>query len=72
MTHRLVLFKWIMEGEKEVLNIVEHPFKDLEAAIKFLDEEVAVEEYEVAKILEGDALCHTRKHHHHHVDCNFS
>ena len=72
MTHRVVLFKWLLQDEKEVLNIVEYPFKTVEEAIKFLDEEVEETEYDVAKILFGDELCHVRQRRHHHHDQNFS
>lgn len=71
MMHRLVLFKWIIEGEKEVLHVVEHPFNNLDEAVAFLDT-VAIEEYEIAKVFLGDALMHTRDQKHKKHDQNFS
>jgi hypothetical protein len=71
MTFRLTLFKWIKTDEKEILNIVEHPFEDLDSATKFLDT-LAEEEYEIAKIFLGDALVHSRDRKHRKHDQNFS
>jgi hypothetical protein len=69
--HRLVLFKWLLQGEKEVLSIVEHPFNDLDSAVKFLDT-VAKEDYEIAKVFCGDSLLHVRDQKHKKHDQNFS
>jgi hypothetical protein len=71
MTFRLTLFKWIKTDEKEILNIVEHPFNTLEEATKFLDG-VSENEYEIAKVFLGDSLVHSRDKKHRKHDQNFS
>ena len=71
MTFRLTLFKWIKTDEKEILNIVEHPFDTLDEATKFLDQ-LAEEEYEIAKVFYGDSLAHSRDRKHKKHDQNFS
>jgi hypothetical protein len=71
MTHRLVLFNWLVRDEKEVLDIVEHPFDSLEEATSFLDT-LAESEYQIAKIFVGDSLVHTRDRKKQHHDQNFS
>jgi hypothetical protein len=70
-THRLVLFKWLTQGDKEVLSITEHPFNNLESAVKFLDT-VAKEDYEIAKVFLGDSLMHVRDQKNKNHDQNFS
>jgi hypothetical protein len=71
MKFRLTLFNWVKTEEKEVLNIVEHPFDTLEEATKFLDG-LADGEYEIAKVFLGDSLAHVRDRKHKKHDQNFS
>lgn len=66
MRHRLVLFKWVVVGEKEILRIVDH-YADSLGEAKNLLEATEELEYDIAKIFLGDALLHTKdiKNRHH-------